>query len=233
MPLFIDPAYFLCILPGVMLALWAQARISSAYAEGSRVQASSRLTGAQAAHEVMRSAGVQGVRIEPVAGQLTDHYDPSHKVLRLSEGVYGGTSLAALGVAAHEAGHAIQDAQHDRGLVVRNLIVPMAGIGSSVFWLFILAGVVLGMFHLIVAGIVLFSLNVLFQLVNLPVEFDASRRARQALLALRLVDPREDETVGRVLNAAAWTYVAATLTSVLSLLYYLLRFGVIGGGSRD
>jgi uncharacterized protein len=227
-----DPLYLLFILPGVLLALWAQTRISTAYAEGSRVRASAGLTGAQAAHEVLRQAGVQGVRIEPVAGQLTDHYDPTHKVLRLSQGVYEGTSLAALGIAAHEAGHAIQDAQHYHGLVVRNLIVPIAGIGSSVFWLFIVAGLLLNVFQLVLVGVALFSVNVVFQLVNLPVEFDASRRARQSLLAIGLVDPREDATVGHVLNAAAWTYVATTLTSVLSLLYYLHRFGVFGGG-RD
>lgn len=233
MPMFFDPMYLLFILPGLLLAGWAKLRIASAYQEGSQIQAAAGLTGAQAALEVMRAAGVQGVRIEPAEGELTDHYDPSHKVLRLSEGVYGGNSLAALGVAAHEAGHAIQDARHYHGLVVRNLIVPIAGIGSSVFWLLILAGALLGMFHLILLGIVLFSVTVVFQLVNLPVEFDASRRARASLLSIGLVDPREDETVGRVLNAAAWTYVAATLTSVLTLLYYLYRYGVIGGGDRD
>jgi Zn-dependent membrane protease YugP len=231
--MFFDPLYLLFILPGVLLTLWAQARVSSAYAEGSRVPASSGLSGAEAAAEVMRSAGVHGVRIEPVRGELTDHYDPGGKVLRLSEGVYAGRSLAALGVAAHEAGHAVQDAHHFPGLVVRNLMVPIAGIGSSVFWLLILAGVLLNLIQLIVAGIALFSVNVAFQLVNLPVEFDASRRARQALLAVGLVSPREEQTVARVLNAAAWTYVAATLTSVLSLLYYLYRFGLLGGGRDD
>jgi Zn-dependent membrane protease YugP len=230
----LDPLYLLFILPGVGLALWAQSRISRAYAEGSRVRAASGFTGAQAAQEVLRHAGVHGVQIERVGGQLTDHYDPTHKVLRLSQEVFGGTSLAALGIAAHEAGHAIQDARHYHGLVVRNLIVPLAGIGSSVFWLFILAGLLLGVFQFIALGIALFSLNVVFQLVNLPIEFDASRRARAALLSVDLVDQREDATVGHVLDAAAWTYVAATLTSVLSLLYYLVRFGVIGGGrSRE
>ena len=233
MPHFFDPVYLLFLLPGLVLSFWARQRISSAYAEGSRVPSSSGLSGARAAEEVLRAAGVRGVAIEPVAGELSDHYDPSHKVLRLSEGVYAGTSLAALGVAAHEAGHAIQDARHYPGLVVRNLIVPVAGIGSSVFWLFILAGLFLNMFQFVVIGIALFSLNVMFQLVNLPVEFDASRRARQALLDTGLVDPREDETVGHVLNAAALTYVAVTLTSVLTLLYYLYRYGLIGGGRND
>ena len=171
--------------------------------------------------------------IEPVAGQLTDHYDPGHKVLRLSEGVYAGRSVAALGIAAHEAGHAIQDASHYPGLIVRNAIVPVAGLGSTVFWILILAGMFLGMFRLIIAGIILFSATVVFQLINLPVEFDASRRARQMLLSTGLVAPDEDEVVGRVLTAAAWTYVAATLTSVMTLLYYLFQFGLLGGRRRD
>ena len=227
-----DPLYFLFLLPGMGLALWAQSRVSSAYAEGSRIPAASGLTGAQAAAEVLRAAGVEGVRIEPVAGELSDHYDPRGKVLRLSRGVYGSRSLAAIGIAAHEAGHAIQDNRHYHGLVLRNLIVPVAGIGSSVFWLFIVAGVLLQMLQLVLVGIALFSLNVVFQLVNLPVEYDASRRARESLLSVGLIRPEEDATVGHVLNAAALTYVAATLTSVLSLLYYLYKFGVIGGG-RD
>jgi Zn-dependent membrane protease YugP len=225
--------YLLFAIPGIALSLWAQARISSAYAAGSRVPASSGLTGAQAAQGVMQAGGVAGVRIEPVAGQLTDHYDPGHKVLRLSEGVYAGRSLAALGVAAHEAGHAIQDASRFPGLVVRNAIVPIASLGSTVFWILIMAGLVLGMFRLIMLGIILFSLTVVFQLINLPVEFDASRRARQMLLSTGMVAPEEDEVVGSVLNAAAWTYVAATLTSVMTLLYYLVQFGLIGGSRRD
>ena len=225
--------YLLFALPGIALSLWAQARISSAYATGSRIPASSGLTGAEAAARVMQAGGVGPVAIEPVAGQLTDHYDPRHKVLRLSEGVYAGRSIAALGIAAHEAGHAIQDASHYPGLIVRNAIVPVAGLGSTVFWILILAGMFLGMFRLIIAGIILFSATVVFQLINLPVEFDASRRARQMLLSTGMVAPDEDEVVGRVLNAAAWTYVAATLTSVMTLLYYLFQFGLLGGHRSD
>jgi Zn-dependent membrane protease YugP len=225
--------YLLFALPGIALSLWAQSRISSAYAAGSRIPASSGLTGAEAAARVMQAGGVGPVAIEPVAGQLTDHYDPGHKVLRLSEGVYAGRSVAALGIAAHEAGHAIQDASHFPGLIVRNAIVPIAGLGSTVFWILILAGMFLGMFRLILAGIILFSATVVFQLINLPVEFDASRRARQMLLSTGLVAPEEDEVVGRVLTAAAWTYVAATLTSVMTLLYYLFQFGLLGGRRRD
>jgi uncharacterized protein len=227
-----DPAYFLFLLPGLLLAMWAQARISAAYAEGSRIPASSRLTGAEAAAHVMAAGNVSGVTIEPVGGELTDHYDPRSKVLRLSEGVYAGRTLAALGVAAHEAGHAIQDASGYPGLVIRNLIVPVAGFGSSLFWILIVAGLLLHMFQLIFLGIALFSFTVIFQLINLPVEFDASRRARSALLDAGLVNADEDRVVGKVLSAAAWTYVAATLTSVLTLLYYLYRFGVLGKRDR-
>jgi uncharacterized protein len=224
---------YLFALPGILLAMWAQARVSSAYAEGAGIPATSGLSGAEAAAYVMQAGGVSGVGIEPVAGQLTDHYDPGSKVLRLSEGVYASRSLSALGIAAHEAGHAIQDATGYPGLVARNLIVPLAGIGSNAFWILIVLGALLHLNGLILLGIVLFSVTVVFQLVNLPVEFDASRRARQALLTTGLVSVEEDRTVAKVLNAAAWTYVAATLTSVLILLSYLYRFGFLGGSSRD
>lgn len=230
---FFDPIYLLFVLPGILLAMWAQMRVSSAYAAGSRVPASNGLTGAQAAAEVLQAAGVHGVAIEAIGGELSDHYDPRHKVLRLSHGVYSGRSLAAQGVAAHEAGHAIQDASGYHGLVVRNAIVPLAGIGSSMFWLVIMAGLLFQMPRLLLLGIALFSINVVFQLVNLPVEFDASRRARKMLQGVGLVSVQEDQTVGRVLNAAALTYVAATLTSILTLLYYLYRFGLLGGSQDD
>jgi Zn-dependent membrane protease YugP len=230
--MFFDPLYFVFLAPGLLLALWAQARVSWAYHEGSQVPSSRGLTGAQAAAEILRAEGVSGVAIEPVEGQLSDHYDPRNKVLRLSEGVYAGRSLAAMGIAAHEAGHAIQDATRYSPLVVRNLLVPAAGFGSGLAWIVMIAGFVLHMFNLLLLGIVLFSTTVVLQLVNLPVEFDASRRARQALAMTGLISPEEDPIVGRVLNAAAWTYVAATLTSVLTLLYYLYRFGLLGGHSR-
>jgi Zn-dependent membrane protease YugP len=220
--------YFLFALPGMLLSSWAQARISSAYAAGSKIPASSGLTGAEAAAMVMRAGGVEHVAIEPVAGELSDHYDPSGKVLRLSQKVYSGRSLAAVGIAAHEAGHAIQDATHYPGLVVRNLIVPVASLGSSVFWLLIVAGALLGWMKLILLGLAAFSLTVVFQLINLPVEFNASRRGRQILEETGVITPGEDSMVSRVLNAAAWTYVAGALTSVLTLLFFLVQFGLVG-----
>jgi Zn-dependent membrane protease YugP len=228
----IDPLYYLLLAPGLLLAAWAQYRVQSAFHQGSQIPARSGVSGAQAAAEVMQTEGVHGVAIEPVAGALTDHYDPSHKVLRLSEPVYDGRSLAALGVAAHEAGHAIQDAHRYAPLVVRNLMVPAASFGSSAAWIIFFVGIIFHMAHLMIVGMALFSAVVLFQLVNLPVEFDASRRARVALQMSGLVSPEEDATVGRVLNAAALTYVAATLTSILTLLYFVIRSGLLGS-SRD
>jgi Zn-dependent membrane protease YugP len=225
--------YYLFALPGIVLSLWAQSRISAAYAAGSRIPASAGRTGAEVAAMIMDAGGVGGVRIEPVGGQLTDHYDPSHKVLRLSEDVFSGRSLAAIGVAAHEAGHAIQDSTRYPGLVVRNAIVPLASLSSYAFTMLIAAGILLSMTRLILLGILVFSVTVIFQLINLPVEFDASRRARRMLLTTGLVDEAEDQTVGRVLNAAAWTYVAATLTSVLTLLYYLSASGFFRDRRRD
>jgi uncharacterized protein len=225
--------YFLFAIPGLALSLWAQARISRAYAAGSRIPAASGLTGAEAALLVMRAGGVTGVGIEPVAGELSDHYDPRHKVLRLSQGVYGSRSLAAVGIAAHEAGHAIQDASGYPGLVARNLIVPLASLGSTVFWVLILAGLLIGMMQLVLLGIILFSVTVVFQLINLPVEFNASHRGRQILQSAGVITAEEDQVVAQVLNAAAWTYVAATLTSVMTLLYYLLQFGLLGGRRSD
>jgi uncharacterized protein len=223
MPLAFDPLYLLLMLPGMAVAGWAQTRIASAYREGSRYRVSSGVTGAKAAAVIMQSSGVDNVPIEPVAGQLTDHYDPSKKILRLSASNYQDSSLAAVGVAAHEAGHAIQDARHYPLLVVRNLIVPLAGIGSNISFTALLAGILFQSMTLVWAGILLFSTVVVFQLVNLPVEFDASRRAREQLQLTRLISPEEDQVVGKVLGAAAMTYVAATLTSILQLLFFVIR----------
>ncbi len=226
---FLDYWYFVFILPGMLLALWAQWRVQSAYARASAIAPRSGLSGAEAADAMLHAAGVDGVRIQPVDGFLSDHYVPGQGILRLSPGVYAQRSLAAVGIAAHEAGHAIQDAYRYPLLGLRNVLVPAAGIGSNFAWIAIFAGFLLNWTGLTLVGIALFSLVVLFQLVNLPVEFDASRRARVALVDGGIVTPEEDVVVARVLNAAAWTYVAGTLTSVLILLYYLFRAGLLGG----
>lgn len=226
--LWFDPLYFLILAPGILLALWAQFRVQRAYQEASRIPAQSGYTGAQGAAAILHSAGVPGVAIEPVDGFMSDHYVPGQHLLRLSPQVYAGRSLAALGIAAHEAGHAIQDADRYPLLVMRNGLVPLASVGSNLSWLILVVGFLMHSFHLVLAGIVLFSGVVLFQLVNLPVEFDASRRARLALVSNGLVSPEEEVVVARVLNAAALTYVAATLSSVLTLIYFLLRSGLLG-----
>lgn len=220
-----DPLYLLFLAPGLLLAMWAQWRVSSAYHRASRVAASSGYSGAETAAELLHRSGIDNVGIEPVPGQLTDHYSPGEKVLRLSPEVYEGRSLAALGIAAHEAGHAMQDATRYPLLSLRNGLVPLANIGSSIGWLMIAAGFVMALSGLVYAGIAVFSLTVLFQLVNLPVEFDASRRAKAELVANGLIAAEEEREVSRVLSAAALTYVAATLTSVLTLLYFVFRAG--------
>jgi Zn-dependent membrane protease YugP len=235
----IDPLYYILIAPGFLFALWAQWRTKSAFNEGKKYRAASGLTGAQAAAEVMEAAGIRGVAIEPVEGFLSDHYDPSKKVLRLSPDVYGGQSLSAVGVAAHEAGHAIQDAQRYSALVLRNGLVPLAGIGSNLSWVLIFIGMALSAYRnalgstVLLVGIVLFAITVLFQIINLPVEFDASKRARLMLVNHQIITREEDVIVRRVLNAAAMTYVAATVTAVLTLLYFLIRSGLLGGRRDD
>jgi Zn-dependent membrane protease YugP len=197
------------------------------------------ITGADAAAEVLSAAGVTGVAIEPTEGFLSDHYDPTHKVLRLSPDVYHGQTLSAVGVAAHEAGHAIQDATRYPLLSLRNGLVPLAAWGGNLSFFIIIAGLVLSSMRaalgptVLLIGIGAFSLTVLFQVVNLPVEFDASRRARLALVNHGLISERDDTVVGKVLNAAAMTYVAATATAILELVYWLIRAGVLGGSSRD
>lgn len=223
-----DPMYFVFIAPAFLLALWAQARTKGAYAAASQVPA--RLSGAAAARHLLDSAGLQNVAIEPIRGELTDHYDPSHRVLRLSEGVYGARTMAAVGIAAHEAGHALQHANNYSPLVIRNMAVPAANFGGGLGGLMIIAGAMLSLTPLLWAGIAAFSAVVFFQLINLPVEFDASNRAKAQLVSYGIVPQQEMSYVNNVLNAAAWTYVAGTLQSIMILLYYVWRFA---GNSSD
>ena len=222
-----DPMYWLFIAPALLLGLWAQFRIRSTYATAQKLPAS--LSGAAAARHILDSAGLNNVDIEQVPGHLSDHYDPGARVLRLSPEVYQLRSLASVGIAAHEAGHAIQHAQHYAPLVIRNAAVPVAGFGSNFGILMAIIGAISNIQGLVWAGIILFGAVVFFQLVNLPVEFDASARAKRQLVALGIVPQDEMVYVNKVLNAAALTYVAATLQAILTLLYLLMRFG----GSRD
>jgi Zn-dependent membrane protease YugP len=211
----------LFMIPPFLLSLYAQYKVKSSFAEMSRVPTS--ISGAQAARRMLDSSGLHSVGIERVPGHLSDHYDPTAKVLRLSQDVYDGRSMAALGVACHEAGHAFQDAQRYAPLVIRNLAVPAANFGSSISGILLMAGIVMSMQPLLWLGIILFSAVVFFQLVNLPVEFDASARAKKQLVALGMIADNDTYYVSKVLNAAALTYVAATLQSVMTLLYYILH----------
>jgi len=220
--MFFDPMYFVIMGPAILLSIYASWKVRSAFNAGNQVMAACGATGAEAARVVLRQAGITNVDVEQTEGYLSDHYDPSAKVLRLSNEVYNGKSLAALGVAAHEAGHAIQDATRYPLLVLRGLLVPAASFGSSMSWILIMAGAFLAMKQLILVGVILFAAVVVFQLVNLPVEFDASARAKKMLGEIGLVREDEAHVVRSVLSAAAMTYVAATLSAVLNLVYYAL-----------
>ena len=226
--MYFDFTYLLFIAPALLLALWAQYRIKATYAAADQMPAP--LSGASAARHILDSAGLHDVNVEQIPGHLTDHYDPREKVLRLSPDVYQRSTLAAVGIAAHEAGHALQDAKHYAPLVVRNVIVPVATFGSNAGVWLCFAGLVFHMQALLLAGIVLFSGMVIFQLVNLPVEFNASSRAKAQLVELGIVQAHERTYIDKVLGAAALTYVAATLQSVMILLYYVSR---LNGSSRD
>lgn len=223
-----DPMYFVYVSPAIILALWAQYRVKSTYHRAQQVPAG--LTGAAAAQHILDQAGVEGVGIEQTHGVLSDHYDPRHRMLRLSPDVYSGRNAAAVGIAAHEVGHALQHAQHYAPLVVRNLAVPMASFGSGIAPFLLILGFMMQAPFLIKIGIIGFACVVFFQVINLPVEFNASTRAKQALTQLGMVDTEGATAVRSVLNAAALTYVAATLQAILTLLYYLMRFS---GSSRD
>ena len=219
--LFFDFHYLLYLAPAFLLAMWAQMRVHSAYAQAQQQPAP--LSGAAAARHVLDSAGLNDISIEQIPGKLTDHYDPRQKVLRLSPQVYQSRSLAAVGIAAHEAGHAIQDARHYAPLVIRNAAVPVANFGSGFSMVLFFIGMLAHLPLLLYAGIALFAAVVFFQVVNLPVEFDASNRAKAQLVSLGIADHEQMVYVNRVLNAAAWTYVAATLQSVLTLIYLISR----------
>lgn len=228
--MFFDPTYILFILlPGMLIAGWATWRVKSAYAKASKVPGSRGLTGADAAQRLLQAEGIYDVEIETTPGSMSDHYDPRHRVLRLSHDVYHGRSLAALGIAAHEAGHAMQQAHAYAPLALRNALVPTAAFGSNAAYIIMLIGFIMQITPFIYLGVALFAAILLFQLVNLPVEFNASSRARQGLLAHGIVTHIEDGTVARVLNAAAMTYVAATIVAALQLLYWLVRSGLLGG----
>lgn len=225
-----DPYYWMILVPAMLIALVAQINVSSTFNRYSKVASRRGLTGAQAAEAVLRAHGVTGVRVERVSGHLTDHYDPRTNVIRLSDSVYGSSSIASVGVAAHEAGHAVQYAVGYGPIKVRSAMIPLCNIGSQLSIVLILIGLLMYSQTLFGLGVILFSVAVAGQLVTLPVEFNASRRAIQTLDSAHLLEDEELRGARKVLSAAAMTYVAALLVSLAQLLRFVLAFA---GRRRD
>ena len=221
---YFDSYYWIILVPAMLIALLAQINVSSTFNRYSRIASRRGLTGAQAAQEVLRAHGVYGVRIERVAGRLSDHYDPRSNVIRLSDGVYSSASIASVGVAAHEAGHAVQYAQAYGPIKLRGAIIPVCNFSSQISILLIVLGFALYSRPLFAVGVVLFAVAAFFQVVTLPVEFNASRRAIQSLRDTHLLDQEELRGAKKVLGAAALTYVAALLVSIAQLLRFVLAF---------
>lgn len=228
--MFFDPLFLLFALPGLLLGLWAQSRVKRNFNKFAKVRTARNVTGAEVARQLLDAQGLLDVRVEETQGFLSDHYDPRGKVLRLSPDVYRTPSIAAAGVAAHEMGHAMQDAGGYFPLQIRSALVPAAQFGSSLApWLFI-GGLLLNFTSLAWVGVIMFAAAVLFTLITLPVEFDASNRAKQLLVSNGVLIGDEINGVNKVLSAAAWTYVAAAVSAIGTLLYYVL---LLTGGSRD
>ena len=226
--LFFDVQYVLMVLlPGLLISGAASWAVKSAFKRYSKVKSMKNYTGAQAAQLLLKGAGIHDVQIVSAHGFLSDHYNPSDKTLALSDSVANSTSLAAIGVATHEAGHAIQHATGYLPLGLRSALVPMAGIGSSLGYGMMFLGLFMSK-YLVIAGAILFSLVLLFQLVTLPVEFNASSRAKQLVLEAGIIYPEERGGIASVLNAAALTYVAAVISTLLTLAYFLVRAGLLG-----
>ncbi len=232
--MFLSPSYLIFMLPAFLLMLLVQIYVQSAYSKWSRVPARSRFTGAEAAQRLIQMAGLYNVRIEGVQGELTDHYDPRSKVLRLSRGVYSQSSVAALAIAAHELGHAMQDKEDYFPLRLRAALVPAVNIGSYLGWILLMIGLFLQLTGIAWLGVAVFSGGAVFALATLPVELNASARARQLLSESGLImDQEEMKGVSNVLNAAALTYVAALITAILQLLYWVTLVLGMGGRRRS
>jgi len=228
-----DFGQLLFMLPGLILAGLASLYTHMTFNKYSRRRSASGHTGAEAAQMLLDAEGIADVRIESVGGFLSDHYDPASKTLRLSPAVYQSDSLSAIGVACHEAGHAIQHARSYGPLALRSLLVPAAQFGSPISCIVIVLGFMLSSLALVKVGILVFSLAVLFTIVTLPVEWNASTRAKALMTSAGIVTRQEQEMAGKVLNAAFLTYVAAAITSLLQLLYFLMRAGLLGGRRSD
>ncbi len=228
MPFYIDPLYLVLSIPPLLLGLWAQMRVKSAFSHYSNVRTANGINGAQAARRILDLNGLQTVTIERTGGTLSDHYDPGHKLLRLSGDVYQGPSLAAVGVAAHEAGHALQDQQHYGPLRLRSGLVPAVQFGSWLGPIIFMVGLFMSGTlgdSIALLGVLLFGMTAVFALVTLPVEFDASKRAKQQLVSAGILSPQELDGVNKVLDAAALTYVAAAVQAVTTMIYYLMILG--------
>ncbi len=219
----IDPLYIMMIAPVFLFSLWATLRVKTTFNKYSQVGSRSGLTGGEVARLILRQNGLGNVDVVETSGFLSDHYDPRQKVVRLSPEVYRSNSIAAIGVAAHETGHALQHAKNYGPLTLRNTMVPVASIGSNLSWIIIFAGLLLQMANLMVLGIILFTVVVAFQVITLPVEFNASTRAKQVLATYGILNSGELAGVNKVLSAAAMTYVAAAASALATLLYYVLR----------
>lgn len=224
-----DLRYLLFLLPALLLAAWASAVTKSTFAKYAKVRAQSGMTGAEAAYRLLARHGLHSVSIKRGGGFLSDHYNPATRTLSLSPDVYEGRSLSAIGVACHEAGHALQHADRYAALAIRTALVPAAQLGSGASYFFIFIGFILNSMLMFKVGIVMFSMAVLFALITLPVEWNASRRAKQLMLSSGIVTAGEAGRAGAVLNAAFLTYVASALTALMTLLYYLWRAGLLGG----
>lgn len=220
---FIDPLYLILAIPGLLLGAYASWKTKSTFRHYSQYAASSRMTGAQAARRLLDRQGLNQVGVERANGFLSDHYDPRHRVLRLSPDVYDSPSLSAIGVACHEAGHAIQHANAYAPLQFRSALVPVTQVSTNLVYMVFIAGAIFNMPALLNAAVLLFSVVVLFTLVTLPVEWDASARAKKLMVQAGIVSAREQEDAGRVLNAAFLTYVAALVSALLTLLYFIMR----------
>ncbi len=224
-----DPMYFVFLAPGLALSLYATWKTKSTFSKYSKIGSQKRMTGAQAAALMLQRSGIDNIKIEHTGGWLSDHYDPRKKVLRLSNDVYSSHSLSAIGVACHEAGHAMQDANGYAMLNLRSALVPVTNFSSIFSYIVMIGGFLLQFRGLILVGVCLFSVGVVFTLVTLPVEWDASRRAKIAIDEVGMLSPEESRHASKVLNAAFLTYLAAAITSLLTLLYYLFRLGILGG----
>ena len=231
--LFYDINYWVFMLPAFALVLFAQYYVNSTYRKWSQVGTRSRMTGAQAAQRLINAGRLYDVTVEAVSGRLSDHYDPKHKVLRLSQGVYQSASVASVAIAAHELGHALQDNEGYYPLRIRAALIPAVNIGSTLGWIFIIIGLFMQWTGLAWLGVIVFSAGALFSLATLPVELNASARAKELLVQSGIIVGKEEQNgVNKVLNAAAFTYVAALMTSIMQLLYFTSLVGGMGGRRR-